>query len=47
MTSRDEAVDVEVAFEEGTLLQVDMLRQQPGYETRSDVVAAAIEAASD
>lgn len=47
MSSFDDAVSIDVAFEEGLLAEIDRLRHPPGYETRSDVVAAAIEAAAE
>jgi metal-responsive CopG/Arc/MetJ family transcriptional regulator len=47
MSSPDEYSEIEVALDEGLLARVDRLRRTPGYETRSDVVTAAIEAASE
>ena len=44
MSPSDESVEIEVAFDEGLLAGVDQLRRAPGYESRSEVVAAAIEA---
>lgn len=43
MSPPDEAVEIDVAFDDGLLARIDRLRRQPGYETRSDVVTAAIE----
>jgi metal-responsive CopG/Arc/MetJ family transcriptional regulator len=47
MSSPDESVDIEVAFDDGLLARMDRLRLSPGYESRSDVVVAAIEAAGE
>ena len=47
MSSPDEPVEIDVEFDDGLLTRIDCLRHGPGYETRSDVVAAAIEAASE
>ncbi len=47
MSSLDEPIEITVAFDDGTLTRVDQLRHTPGYETRSDVITAAIEAASE
>ena len=47
MSSPDDPVEIDVAFDEALLSQIDRLRLSPGYETRSDVVQAAIEATGD
>lgn len=47
MSSLDGSVEIDVAFDDGLLARIDRLRHTPGYETRSDVVAAAIEAAGE
>jgi metal-responsive CopG/Arc/MetJ family transcriptional regulator len=47
MSPSDEAVEIDVAFDDGLLARIDRLRHGPGYETRSDVVAAAIESAGE
>jgi metal-responsive CopG/Arc/MetJ family transcriptional regulator len=43
MPSSDETVEIDITFDDGLLARIDRLRQTPGYETRSDVVIAAIE----
>ena len=45
MSPADDPVEIEVAFDDGLLARIDRLRRSPGYETRSDVVAAAIDTA--
>ena len=52
MSPTDEVVEIEVTFDDGLLARIDRLRHGPGsgaagYETRSDVVAAAIETAGE
>lgn len=47
MSSPDGPSEIEVVFDEGLLARIDRLRHTSGYETRSDVVTAAIEAASE
>ncbi|MCQ4333213.1 ribbon-helix-helix domain-containing protein [Natronomonas sp. F2-12] len=44
MPPSDEAVEIDIAFDDGLLARIDRLCHTPGYDTRSDVVAAAIEA---
>ena len=47
MSSSNDPVEIEVAFDDGLLARIDRLRRYPGYETRSDVVSAAIDTASE
>jgi metal-responsive CopG/Arc/MetJ family transcriptional regulator len=47
MSLPDESSEIEVVLDEGLLARIDRLCHTPGYETRSDVVTAAIEAASE
>lgn len=47
MSPSDGTVEIDVEFDEGQLVRIDRLRHAPGYDTRSDVVAAAIEAAGE
>ena len=47
MSSLDDPVEIDVDFEEGLIARIDRLRHTPGYETRSDVVIAAIDAAGE
>lgn len=47
MSPSDETVEIDVEFDDGLLVRIDRLRHAPGYDTRSDVVAAAIEAAGE
>lgn len=47
MPPSDDPVEIEVTFDEGTLTRIDRLRHRSEYETRSEVVTAAIEAATE
>ena len=47
MSSSNDSVEIEVTFDEGLLARMDRLRLTPGYTSRSDVVVAAIDAASE
>ena len=47
MSSSDDPIELEVAFDEALLSRMDRLRLSIGYESRSDVVCAAIEAAGE
>lgn len=47
MPPAGESAEIEVAFDEGLLARMDRLRLSPGYESRSEIVADAIEAAGE
>jgi metal-responsive CopG/Arc/MetJ family transcriptional regulator len=47
MSSSNESVEIEVAFDEGLLERMDRIRLSPGYESRSDVVTAALDAVGE
>ncbi len=47
MSLPDETVEIDVTFDAGLLARIDRLCGRPEYETRSDVVTAAIEAAGE
>jgi metal-responsive CopG/Arc/MetJ family transcriptional regulator len=45
MSSSDDHVELEIAFDEALLDRIDRFRARHGHESRSDVVATAIDAA--
>lgn len=47
MSTPDDREEIPVAFDEETLAGIDRLRREGGYDSRSEVVAAAIDAAGE
>lgn len=47
MSPSNDLVEIDVAFDDGLLDRIDRLRHGIGYETRSEVVIAALEAAGE
>ncbi|WP_299236825.1 ribbon-helix-helix domain-containing protein [Natronomonas sp.] len=47
MSTPDDHEEIPVAFDEETLAGIDRLRRKGGYDSRSEMVAAAIDAAGE